>query len=186
MDIFTKNKLTTLLIVLLLILNISMIGIILFGHFNRPGMRPPGPGPNSDNSFHFMTRELGLSEDQKEKFKQLRKEHFIITRDLNDNMRDIKRKITEELFKDNVDTVKVNRFLIDFGKTHEEFEREVFNHFLALKEACLPHQKQKLQDLMHEIFPIDKRGMDDKHRRPPHLRPPGRSDRKPPLRDGNK
>jgi len=182
MDIFMKNKLTTLLIVLLLLLNFFTIGTIWFGHFNKPDKRPPAPGPGkSDNGFHFMAREMELSEEQKQYFKEIRKEHFKKTRILNDNMRDIKRKISEELFKNVVDTVKVNSLLAEFGETQEAFEREIFDHFLTLKKACNSDQKEKLRELMHEIFHIDKRDMEGIHREPPPMKQ--REDRKKPPRD---
>jgi len=181
MDIFMKNKLTTLLIILLLILNFFTMGTIWFGHFNKPDKRSPAPGP--DNSDNFMARELGLSEEQKQHLKQLREKHFLITRNMNDDMRDIKRKINEELFRDKTDTLKVNELLKGFGKQQEAFEREIFNHFLAIKALCLPEQQEKLKALMHKIFRIDKREMGGMRREPPPRLRKDRGDKRKPPRD---
>ena len=148
MDVFTKNRVSNWIIILLVIMNLGTLGTILFLHFKQPSL-PRNGGP--DPAQHFLERELHLTEEQAQQFEELRKEHFLQSKAINDEVHQLKSAIMEELFSSSPDSEKVERLAEEIGKKQAELEQLRFQHFLALKSLCQPEQVEKLQALIHEI-----------------------------------
>lgn len=163
MDIFTKNKFTTILIVLLILINLVILSTIWF---NRKEIfwpmrmeRPPG---NADRMVFFLKNELGLNEEQVHEYQQLRLKHHAQVRGIIDETHNLKKELMDQLFNDQLDSQKVNLLIDTIGEKQKLVEKIIFNHFIEIKNLCGAGQQEKLRRLLDEFFP------------PPLLqRPPG-------------
>jgi len=149
MDIFTKNRATNWMIVLLVILNVSSLTTIWFLQLRQS----PLPQDNRpDNVRHFLEQELRLTEEQAQQFEELRKQHFVETKAIHEEASQLKKTIMDELFASPPDTAKVESLAEQIGSKQTELEQLRFYHFLNLKSLCEPEQVEKFQALIHEIF----------------------------------
>ena len=98
MDIFTKQKFTNILIIVLVIVNIGSLTFIWFRESNHPKM--PLPPPDSENVNRFLDKELELNADQEKKFNVYRKEHAETTRKFQDKTGRFRREILAESFNE--------------------------------------------------------------------------------------
>jgi hypothetical protein len=191
MDIFTKNKLIIWAVIILAVLNLVLLSTLWF--FKSPAPLPPPPPPKdkSGGVMMFLERELGLNEDQRDRFRQLRHKHFETTRKFRNNIDSLKREILKEAFKYTPDSNYVNTLISQIAAKEKEVENEIFTHFLNLKNACNDEQKIKFESLVNEYFKKNPPPEQKPHGKPDHLRkddnrpPPPRNDdnRPPPPKD---
>lgn len=151
MDIFTQKKFLLWTIALLLVLNVASLGMLWYQKSLRsgvvPGQRPRGPGAVA----RLVERELNLSEEQKERFDQLRKKHFREASSIQGEINKAKRAILEEVTAPIPDTAKVNRLVRDIGENQSRFERFLFDHFLAIQLMLTPEQMRKFDQVLHDV-----------------------------------
>ena len=76
MDILAKQKFTTILIIILVIINIGSLSFIWFRELNHPKLPPPPNSPDHENVNRFLDRELNLSADQEKRFDEIRRTWF--------------------------------------------------------------------------------------------------------------
>ncbi len=163
MDILAKQKFTNILIIILVIINIGSLSFIWFREFNRPKLPPPSPGRENVN--RFLDNELNLSQEQKQKFKDIRREHFETTRKFEDKVSEYKREVLSESFNQKPDKQKITVLIDSIGSAQKAYELFLSEHFQKLASICTPGQRDKLKDIFLNSFrPKD---------RPP-LPPPGR------------
>ena len=171
MDIFTKKRSTTWIIILLILLNFFTLAMLWYSHLRRPPLPPPPPGGGERPAavLHFLERELGLTEEQSQKFKQLREKHFFQSKAILDESHQLKERINAELFASVPDAAKVGRLAAEIGEKQADLEKLRFSHFSDLMSECRDGQKEKFKNLLHEL--LRKTG-------PPKAPPPGK---KPPI-----
>ena len=167
MDILSKQKLTNILIIILIIINIGSLSFIWYKEVHRPPL-PPSPQnpPNRENVNRFLDKELNLNEEQEQKFKELRKEHFENTRKFDDKIAGYKREILSESFKQNPDIQKIKALTDSIGSLQEAYELFLSEHFQKLASLCKPGQREKLKDIFLSSF-------GPKNKPPIPLPPPG-------------
>ena len=150
MNVFTKQHLSTSIILLLIVLNLTSLGTIWFLQSSRPpeaGSTSRGPVKN------FLEQELGLTPKQTKQFERLRQQHFQESQAINEEMRLSKEAIMQEVFADSPNSVKAEALAEEIGEGQAELENLRFQHFLALKSVCQPEQLEKFQRLFHELLP---------------------------------
>ena len=151
MDIFTQKKFLLWTIALLLVLNVASLGMLWYQKSLRsgvvPGQRPRGPGAVA----RLVEREFNLSEEQKERFDQLRKKHFREASSIQGEINKAKRAILEEVTAPIPDTAKVNRLVRDIGESQGRFEQFLFDHFLAIRLMLTPEQMRKFDQVLHDV-----------------------------------
>ena len=156
MNFFTKIRVTSWIIGLLVLLNVLTLGVLWFQQFRRPpGMFPP-PGKQAENSQRFLQRDLNLTEQQAQQFETLRNQYFLKSRTIMQEIHQLRKGITDELFSASPDAQKANKFAEEIGAKQAELERLLFNHFLELKAVCQPEQQKKFQALMRDLLEMMK------------------------------
>ena len=158
MDILSKQKLTNILIIVLVIVNIGCLSFIWFREANRPPSPPLPPNPpNRENITRFLDKELDLSEAQEQKFDELRDEHFKATKNFEDKITGFKKDMLSESFKQNPDKQKIVALSDSIGTVQKRYELFLSEHFQKLSSICKPAQKEKLKDIFLSSFgPKDK------------------------------
>ena len=209
MDFYTRNRAGNWVLIILVVLNLALLATIWYPRLNPPQkeIQREQKKPDDDKRYRkdeenrkqrdknlvgFLRRELNFTQEQVDKFMQLRDEHFQKTRQLRRQVDDLRREMMELLLDDQLDSSRVEQFVEKMGQKTTELEKTVFYHFVELMKVCDSEQKSKYKTLLREILnqlkPPD-------HRPPPESRAsgtarrPAGSDkapeerRAPPLRD---
>ena len=179
MDWKNQNKFTKTFIIILIILNVVTISMmwILMSH----GRMPP-PFFNKiepRGAIELMRRDLNLSDNQVEKFEKLRMENFDKSKLLMNRADELKKRLSEELANDKIDTAKANSIANEIGSIYAQIEKKRFDHFAKLIALCTPEQQAKLKPILKNIISnkqkpdlpgLDHRfPNDDKFSRPPNV-----------------
>ncbi len=153
MDILSKQKLTNILIIILVIVNIGSLSFIWFREANRPPLPPlPSNPPGLENVARFLDKELELSKVQGKRFDELRKEHFETTKKYEDKIAAYKKEILLESFKKSPDMQKIKAISDSIGSVQKGYELFLSEHFQKLASICKPEQREKLKDIFLSSF----------------------------------
>ena len=150
MNIFDKQRMTILVIVLLIILNVFTLYIIFDMQKNRQADLPMGPP--AQRTAQFVQEELGLTDQQMQIYQQIRQKHVQKSRALLTEMQSMKRELMDMVFEDKVDTTKVDDLIARIGDKQSQLERLTFDHFLELKAFCEDNQVDKLKQIIGDFF----------------------------------
>lgn len=156
MDLFTKNRLSLWIIIILIVLNIFTLGTLWLQRL-KPFPPPPFvlkeiPG---DIPF-FLKRELKLTEQQIQQFIKYRDKHFRQSSAIREEIHQLRKLIMDELFAPEPDTMKVEILAGEVGAKQVEFERLLFYHFQELKLVCRPEQQRKFRMIFRDLIKVIK------------------------------
>ncbi len=149
MDMFTKNRFTFWMILILLLCNIAAVIMILT---DKKGPRS-GP-PRRDRSGHnertlgLLQQELGFTDQQIEQYDLLRQAHAQQTESIIHELQQLKKSMMDEILTGNPDFDRVQQTSKRIGELQAEVEEITFVHFLDLKELCGEEQVQQLKELI--------------------------------------
>ncbi len=151
MNIFLKQKMPMLVIVLLVILNAFTLYIIWDMQKNKPVAGLP-LGPPAQRTSRFLQSELGLSDQQMQQLDRIRQQHARKAQNINVEIRTLKKQLMDLVFEDTVDSALVKMLSEQIGDKQTEMERLTFAHFQELKTFCEANQVDKLRQLVGEFF----------------------------------
>ena len=151
MNYFSTQRVTTLTIMILILLNLSTLAMLWSFRFKQPVT--PLPVEGTGHVEHFLQQELGLTDRQAQQFDKLRKQHFEQSKIIVDASQQLKRALIEHVFAASPDTEKMQAIAEEIGAKQIELETLRYTHFLELKALCEPGQLERFQALFHEIFP---------------------------------
>ena len=171
MDILAKQKLTNILIIVLVIINLGCLSFIWFREVNHSKIPPPHL--DRENVNHFLDQQLNLNTDQEKKFEKFRQEHFETSRKYEDKIAKYRRGILTESFNQKPDMQKIYTLSDSIGLVQKEYEMFLSEHFQKLASVCTPEQREKLKDIFLPSFGL-------KERLP--MLPPGKEIQPPPPR----
>ncbi|MCF8307174.1 MAG: periplasmic heavy metal sensor [Ignavibacteriales bacterium] len=154
MNIFTEKKFTSILIILLVILNIGTITLLLLGRPEFPPAHPGDERPRDENRMiaGLLKMELDFSEEQIRDYFELRSTHSEQVSQLNREIRRLKKEMFDEVLAD-VSEPEISDSLLTLSQSKQnQVERLTFKHFLELKKICSPEQQTKLRRIFHRLF----------------------------------
>lgn len=165
MNYFDKNKILTVAVVLLLIINIGILAFLwidrvpkspeklppvdrLHAPDGRPLVRPPGnPGPKE-----FLMRELNFNEQQRKEYEKLVDEHKNDMKNIRDKIRNNKEKLWDLFLKHDVDSNDAEAIATEIGAGQKETEMVTFRHFQKVKDLCNDEQKEKFDKVIGDAL----------------------------------
>jgi parvulin-like peptidyl-prolyl isomerase len=162
MDIFTQKKLLIRIVILFTVLNILLIGALLWKDFFH---RPPPP-VNQDRPrdiTEILKRELNLSEKQVAQIKNLRSAFFAREKDLEEIIRYERDSINAAMFNNVTNDELVRSLARKVADNEYKMELLRFDQAQSLKSICTPKQLEKFEGLIIEIRDFFKQ--DEKPRR---------------------
>jgi c-di-GMP-related signal transduction protein len=118
--------------------------------------------PDTNN---FLKNELGLNNDQENKFNFLRHSLFDSMDIINRQIWAKKLEIQNQAFNPNPDTLKVNKLLHEIGEYQIQNEKLIFNHFSELHKFLSPDQLVKFNKIVSRP---DKTSLPHNPGEPPH------------------
>lgn len=148
------TKILTVAVVLLLLTNIGLVAMMVWGK-KGPGEKRRGRGEPGE----MMIRELGLNEEQKKKFLALRDEHFKAVRPLMDSIRQEKARMVELLGAESVSDSLYNAYSAGIRAKQERADRLLFDHFRSVRKMLSAGQQEKYDAFVRKM--IQQRGRRD-------------------------
>lgn len=161
MNYFDKNKILTVSVTLLLIINLGILGLLWIDRksndspekdssFEKNQPRSKGPGGNGPKE--FLIRELKFDEKQKQNYTVLVEEHKSEMKRLKDKIRKEKEDLWESLSGNNDDPVEAERLASEIGTDQKEIEIITYRHFQKVKELCTEDQKKKFDEVINKVM----------------------------------
>jgi periplasmic protein CpxP/Spy len=143
-----KNRLLTLVIVLLLILNFGTLAFLFIGQKNRRN-GPHHPMEN-EGPANFIIEELAFDEQQKNAFEELKKEHQGQMRAMMESI-----KVQHGLMPDLIiagDQAKADSVATQIGTYQKQIELYTYTHFVKVFALCKEEQRPKFKSIIKEIL----------------------------------
>lgn len=152
MDIIKQNKLISLTLILLVILNITTVSTLWLRYNINKQVISPSSSKNSNQTVKLMQEEINLSTDQADKFNEMHKSFLENTKIYNDELNNLKGEIAEEIFRQKPNDNKVDSLALKIGLLQSKVEVVKYKHFLEFSKICNDEQKKKLQPILKEVF----------------------------------
>ena len=161
MDWINQNRFKNILIVILLFVNIAAVSVLWMQTAAKTDAQPKAQENRQGESVRLLEKALDLTKEQAEQFKSMQAKYQEQTKEYNNRLSALKRKIAEELFADSYDSVLMNANVKEIGELQSKVEMMRFMHFNELLSQCTPAQKEKFKPILFELF----------GRRPPKYEP---------------
>jgi uncharacterized membrane protein len=166
MDFLSSKRFVTIALVLLVILNVTLMGVLWWQNFVNKSYRSvevtrfySGTGPRGGN-------ELALTNQQRAEFRRLRREHFRKTMPSVQKIIEFKKEIISEAVKTNPDKTKLAAIADSLGKRQAWIEKDLALHFHELATLCTPAQRDSLEKLLSNIYTVRYQKMNSWRGRP--------------------
>lgn len=137
-----KIKLLTGSTIVLLVVNLALVGFIVFG-------KPPRPG-DPDARKREIIEKLGFDDSQVHEYERIIEDHRSAMRDNNQRMRALKNELYTTLNNGAPDRVK-DSLILAISFAHISIEQTNYNHFKNIKKICKPEQMKKFEELTDEL-----------------------------------
>lgn len=158
MDMIKQNRNLVITIVVLVIINIVALLLLWLGKPKHAIKQGPENGGNEIVRIQEMLKkELGFSNEQAEKFIELRENHHEKSIELNDELMLVKRKMFEEAMYGDKSIISDSLLNLSLDK-QGQLELLTFQHFLKLKQMCTPEQQKKLFEMVHQLLGQKQKG----------------------------
>lgn len=148
------TKILTVAVVLLLLTNIGLVAMMVWGK-KGSGDKRRGRGEPGE----MMIRELGMNEEQKKNFLTLRDEHFKAVRPLMDSIRQEKVKMVNLLNAETVSDSLYMAYNAGVRQLQDRADRLMFDHFRKVRQLLSPEQQGKYDEFVKKM--IQQRGRRD-------------------------
>jgi hypothetical protein len=149
MDVIQKNRYLWITVVSLVVLNLVLLALLWLGRPTRSGHMPP---QKPERIRELLKEQLDFSDDQVQRYLELREQHHRHTQRLEAEIRDLKREMFSQVLDERAPIAVSDSLLSLVLEKQAELEKVTFQHFLDLKSLCGPGQKEKLKVLMGEVF----------------------------------
>lgn len=156
-----KEKLLTIAIVALLILNLGTLGFLFMSHGKPPMGRPGGKPVDA-----IIIEGLKLNENQIAQFEDLKHEHHSQMMRLQETDKNLHETYFALLKTSNPDLKQETNLRQQLANLDQEKDSITFDHFKKLRGICNPEQQQRFDSLIDEIL----RALHSQRRGPDHPR----------------
>ena len=159
-----NNKTLIGIVVLLLILNLTTVGTILYNKYKKGAEDKSivlNEAGNNMLNCHFIKESVGFDQKQMQAFRTANLEFRPKANRIIAQIDTLKNSMFSELKKTKSDTLKLNALANQTGALHAELKRETNRFYLKIKTMCSPEQLKKLQSTFSPLFCKGNCGMKD-------------------------
>jgi len=150
-----KIKILIWAVVLLVVLNLSTIGTILYHNYtesaNSKTVVITTEGTNMLNG-RFFKQTLGFNNTQMVTFREANREFRPNANRIISQIDSLKNEMFTELKKTKSDTIKLNKLSLETGALHADLKKETNRFYLKIKTVCTPQQLEQLQTTFTPLF----------------------------------
>lgn len=137
----------------LYILLIFLIVVNAFFLYNYLGSEETGQEPKERKPPGvFLVKELGFNDAQKEQFRALSREHRQKTREILDEIRELKDELFIGLSDASLGTVNTDSIATLIGEKEKKKELLTFEHFSEVQKLCNAEQKEKFSKIIKDAL----------------------------------
>ncbi|MBM3162039.1 MAG: periplasmic heavy metal sensor [Chlorobi bacterium] len=150
MDFLTSKRFITAILAILVVLNMTLLGILWWQNIHKPERKPVRITRQYSRHVYFK-EPLSLSEEQSLRFREIRKEHFRkVMPDIQARSR-LKKELIAESVKEKPDTARIAALAASIGSRQAVIEKELALHFHELAMVCTPAQRDSLRNILERI-----------------------------------
>jgi periplasmic protein CpxP/Spy len=142
----STNKILTIAVILLLLVNIAMVIFIV------KGRKPYDSRRGKDNPVEMMEKELNMTEQQKNEVKKLRDEHFTKIRPLFDSVRAAKSAFFSLIKDPNVSDSILSIYSKRITERQAAVNKLTFAHFRSVRALLNPDQQVKYDEFVQKMM----------------------------------
>jgi Spy/CpxP family protein refolding chaperone len=135
--------------IVILILVLLNLGTLAFLWFSRPGT---GRQQRHDRPSDLLTRELRLTEPQRDQFGRLRREHLFTLRLLQKQEREMHEHFFSEVLRPLPDTLLMKALIDSMTGLRSRMEMLTFNHFRQLTDLLTEEQKVRFDKVFWRML----------------------------------
>jgi len=143
-----NNKVLSIAVVLLLLTNIALIAFMLTNKKKYGGRRPSHHTEPSE----IMIRELNMTAQQQQDFKQLKEEHFKNVRPLFDSVRAAKTAFFALVKKADVNDSLVNVYSNRVCEKQAGLDKITLTHFRQVRNIFTTEQQPRFDSLVQKMM----------------------------------
>ncbi len=147
MNNFTKNKLVTAAIILLLIVNLVTLSTIWFMKENGP----PLP-PQQNGAFDFIVKELQFTPEQVKAYEALRNEHQQQSQQIRIQIGRSKDSLFGLLKETNISDSILQKASMVGAVLQASLDMLTFEHFKKVRALCTPEQQAKFDQIIQQVM----------------------------------
>lgn len=150
MNYFKNNTILMWVLIVLLVINASAIGtMIYFRVSDQAGIRPDF---NPDEPPRFLQERLHLNPEQRHLFHEMHM-HFRNAMDkMGADMEANRAEILKELSKQDPDSDRLDQLADDYGKLHRDLKLLTISHFKEMKRSLGPEQQEAFTDFVRKMM----------------------------------
>ena len=147
----SKNSILTYAIIILLIVNIIVIGLVLYQkcshHKSMPACTPNSRDMSQNRCMsEFLEKDLQFSKEQMKQFGEFKSEFHPIAKTYFDSLDKLESEFFTELVKPQTDTAKLYSFANAFSRIQYGLKHQTIEHLIKIKLICTPEQQKKYFD----------------------------------------
>lgn len=147
----SKNKILIFIIAILLLANIGML--IFFEGIKKHGDRDSKDAGKAHSGItDLLKKEVGFSDTQLVRYKQMRKEHWDKMKPLFDEMNNTKTRFYNLLNSPSVSDSVLSNMADSIGIRQKNIDLQVFHHFKEVGNLCTPEQHAKFDSLVVRVI----------------------------------
>jgi Spy/CpxP family protein refolding chaperone len=144
-----KMKILTYSAVILLIVNLTALGVMLYNRWLKPEPACPGAG------FERLKQELTLSREQEEQLLQNRDDFHARIDTIYIQLQEERRNLIAALRRENTDLEELKDIVKKINVSQLEAQEKVVEHLLKVKHILKPEQQDIFFSIVLERFEID-------------------------------
>lgn len=182
MDINTQKKLLTWMVIILVIINISVIGWLVYNNYQMRNSFPNNTFRSQNNNNqganfrqnpgHYLGQKFNFNTAQQETLQSLSSEHRLKIAPLRDSIQVCRRTMIEEITKDQPDEEFMNTCASKIGNYHKQMNKLTIEHFMEIKQLATPEQEQEINHFLENAAQRHSKG--HYHSQHPRHRPMSR------------
>lgn len=153
MNYFNKKRLAIITIVVLLIINITTIGTVLYHTHIKPKRVY-----DKERTYRNTKKHMRFTREQRVLFRKKVMEFRKKTNPLHHQISEIRSHILDELAKQNPDTTLIFDLNEKAGELHLELKRQTILNLIELKQSWDPEQYDVLDKMFRQTMMDDYRG----------------------------
>ncbi len=153
-----KTKLLGWMVVLLLLLNGTILGTIIYHNNSQKAENEDvvvDPVDKVVLNGRFFKRNLGFDAEQMSVFRSANQAFQPLAQEKIAKINQIKQLIFEELRSNNPDTLLLNSYADETGKLHAELKKATHRFYIKLHDVCDEEQRVLLREAFTPLFQSD-------------------------------
>jgi Spy/CpxP family protein refolding chaperone len=139
------NKLLTIAVILLLLVNVGML-IFMFKGRDHRDMKNRNGGP-----FDMMVKELNMTKQQQIDFKKLKDEHFAAISPVFDSVKTLKKSLFDLVKAESINDSLINKYSSLISEQRAIADKLTINHFRKVRAMFSGDAQKKFDDFVQKM-----------------------------------